>query len=61
MSDSADTRPDPAGRSLRSQPVSFTRRGGRLNPRQQKAWDLLAEQVRARAGLPAVAASAVGG
>lgn len=45
MSDSADTRPDPAGRSLRSQPVSFTRRGGRLNPRQQKAWDLLAEQV----------------
>jgi tRNA (guanine-N7-)-methyltransferase len=27
----------------RSEPVSFTRRGGRLTPRQQSAWDELAE------------------
>ena len=45
MSESADTRPDPAERRFRTEPVSFTRRGGRLNPRQQKAWDLLADRV----------------
>ncbi|MEG9225113.1 tRNA (guanosine(46)-N7)-methyltransferase TrmB [Aeromicrobium sp. Sec7.5] len=45
MSDSADTRPDSADRAFRTEPVSFTRRGGRLNPRQQKAWDLLAKRI----------------
>lgn len=29
----------------RTEPVSFTRRGGRLNQRQQNAWDALAETV----------------
>ncbi|MFT4298084.1 MAG: tRNA (guanosine(46)-N7)-methyltransferase TrmB [Aeromicrobium sp.] len=41
MSDPADEQADPAIR-YRTQPVSFTRRGGRLNERQQRAWDALA-------------------
>ncbi|WP_229054995.1 tRNA (guanosine(46)-N7)-methyltransferase TrmB [Aeromicrobium sp. Leaf350] len=48
MSDSADTRPDPADGGhpgYRTEPVSFTRRGGRLNDRQQKSWDLLADTM----------------
>ncbi|GAA1738873.1 tRNA (guanosine(46)-N7)-methyltransferase TrmB [Aeromicrobium alkaliterrae] len=48
MSDSADTRPDPAADAptgYRTEPVSFTRRGGRLNDRQQRSWDLLADTM----------------
>ncbi len=44
MSDSVSKRPDPAA-GYRTEPVSFTRRGGRLNDRQQRAWDLLADRM----------------
>jgi tRNA (guanine-N7-)-methyltransferase len=48
MPEPAERRPDPAvstDGTFRTAPVSFTRRGGRLNDRQQRAWDLLAEQM----------------
>ena len=44
MSDPVPQRPDPSA-GYRTEPVSFTRRGGRLNERQQRAWDLLADRV----------------
>ena len=37
MPDAPQSRPDPA--QVRREPVSFTRRGGRLTERQQAAWD----------------------
>ncbi|MFT4189404.1 MAG: tRNA (guanosine(46)-N7)-methyltransferase TrmB [Aeromicrobium sp.] len=43
MSDPATERGDSAG--FRTTPVSFTRRGGRLSERQQRAWDALAEEM----------------
>lgn len=44
MPDAADLPRDPATDAprYRTEPVSFTRRGGRLNERQQRAWDELA-------------------
>jgi tRNA (guanine-N7-)-methyltransferase len=47
MSDAADLPRDPASPDdpprYRREPVSFTRRGGRLTEKQQSAWDELAE------------------
>lgn len=44
MPESAEERRDPADDTLRREIVSFTRRGGRLNDRQQLAWDDLADR-----------------
>ncbi len=47
MSDSADEPRDPATGlpRYRTEPVSFTRRGGRLGERQQRVWDQLADDM----------------
>lgn len=44
MPDAAEERRDHAEEPLRREIVSFTRRGGRLNDRQQEAWDELADR-----------------
>lgn len=46
MSETADDQQDPATLPrYRTQPVSFTRRGGRLNDRQQRVWDQYADDM----------------
>jgi len=42
MPEAADETRDPA---YRTEPVSFTRRGGRLGERQQRVWDQLADEM----------------
>jgi len=46
MPDTADEQRDPAELPrFRTSPVSFTRRGGRLNDRQQRVWDQYANDI----------------
>ena len=54
-----DTKPPKAQPGWRTEPVSFTRRGGRLTERQQAAWEALAaidQRLAAHAADNAVAA-----